>query len=327
MPDLKRSIALATSHLTALEPVGPLAEAFGLHRVWSTEFQGRDALSRSLAIGASTRTLHVGTGVAYAFTRAPRALAAAALDVSELTQGRFTLGLGAGTRGLRRSFGVDDFDPPATRLAQLIGELRKIWAEPDWERPTDPPPIAAGGVNEAMLAVAAHHADRVLLHPLCLVEDHLQERVLPALVRGADRREDGPGALSAWCISAVDDDPALARERARRQAAFYLSTPAYRHVLSSTPWDWHGDIIRREFAAGQADWTVLARHVPDALLDQISVSGDPSTVGLEIDRMCSRLAVTGVDELVLQTTDSGPSGQAAFEGVRQLISSASIVTG
>ena len=315
----RRSLVLASDLLGPLVDVPAMAEAAGFHRVWNTEFQGRDAIVRATANGLATSTLRVGTGIAYAFTRAPRALASAALDAQELTNGRFTLGLGAGTRGLRRGYGIDDFDPPATRLAEVCEQLRATWDETSWKRPVAPPSLAAGGVNETMIAVAAKHVDRLLLHPMCLIQEHLDQRILPAITRGQSRRVSGYAKLSAWCITSVDVDSHLAKTRARSQLAFYLSTPGYRGALVSTPWESLAESIRSEFAKGKRNWDALAHDIPDELLDQVSIHGDVSAASLAADRMSQRLAHLGVDEMVLQCIDTGPSAAGVLEGLRMII--------
>jgi alkanesulfonate monooxygenase SsuD/methylene tetrahydromethanopterin reductase-like flavin-dependent oxidoreductase (luciferase family) len=319
MSNPHRSLVFATEHLSPVLDVPPRAETAGFHRIWTTEFQGRDALVRATALGQRSTTLGVGTGIAYGFAHAPLALAAAALDAQELTGGRFVLGLGAGTRGLRRAYGVEDWTAPATRLSELFAFLRETWSRPEWKREVPPPLLAAAGVNETMLAVAARHADRVLLHPLCLVDDHLTQRVLPALELGQSRRAHGRSALSAWCITAIDHDPQLARDRARRQLAFYLSTPGYRGVVEGTPWESVASNIREGFMGGSPNWASLALEIPDELLDQVAVTGDPQTAARAADLMADRLAGFGADEIVFQAVDAGDTGLAVADGLQLII--------
>ncbi len=307
------SLVLATDLLMPLTELAGRAERAGLHRLWLTEFQGRDALVRSTVAALSSERLHVGTGIAYGFTRLPLALAAAALDVQEISGGRFTLGLGAGTRGLRRAFGAN-FEPPVTRLSEVIGKLREAWSRAEWTRSVPPPPLAVAGVNQVMLRRAAELGDRVLLHPLCLVEEHLRGRVLPALVAGSDRRTDGRRvSVAAWCIASVDADGDLAFARARRQLTFYLSTPGYRDVVAGTRWEAPIAALREQFAAERArpDWERLSALVPDELVDQIAVTGRPEDVVTALRRKRDLLSECGVDEIVLQTTDAAEHTLAA----------------
>ncbi|MGH9281602.1 MAG: LLM class flavin-dependent oxidoreductase, partial [Acidimicrobiales bacterium] len=124
---LRRSLVFATDALEPLVELARAAEEAGFARVWTTEYPGRDAVARALAIALGTQRIGVGTGIAYAFTRAPLAMAGLAADVQRLAGGRFALGLGAGTRGVRRWYGAG-FDPPAPRLAAYVEQLEAAWS-------------------------------------------------------------------------------------------------------------------------------------------------------------------------------------------------------
>src|SRR5262249_32706857 len=93
---LRRSIVFATDALDPVIELAQNAEKAGFQRVWTTEYPHRDAVLRALAIALRTKSIGVGTGIAYAFTRLPLAMAAMSADVQRLSGGRFTLGVGAG---------------------------------------------------------------------------------------------------------------------------------------------------------------------------------------------------------------------------------------
>ena len=232
--DIKRSLVFATGALDPLVPLAREAQAANFHRVWTTEYLHRDAVARALAIALGTETINVGTGIAYAFARVPLQMAALAADVQRLADGRFGLGISTGTRGVRRWYGAD-FEPPAPRIAEYVQTLRETWRKnPDLAAP---PPIYAAALNPIMTKTVARDCDGALLHALSLSRVHLRERVLPALEAGrAARTLSSPLEVAAWCIASIDADEELARERARRQLAFYLVTPSYRTVAAGTPW-------------------------------------------------------------------------------------------
>lgn len=320
-PDrLSRSLVFATDLLEQLRDLTAYAEGAGFDRVFTTDFPGRDALTRALYLGLRSSTIGVGTGIAYAFTRSPRALAAAAADIQRLSTGRFVLGLGTGTRGVRRWYGTE-FDPPATRLAALVGELRGYWQELPELEALGPPQTAGAGINVAMLRTVARVCDRVLLHPLCLVDRHLDDRVLPAVAAGAAKRTEGSVAISAWAIASVDPDSDVARARVRRQTAFYMTTPSYGTVFEGTQFTAAAERIREEFLTMKSapDWDALARLVPDELLPQISLAGTDVEVREQTAAMERRLAARGVDELVLQTTQTEPDAQELIASTRQIL--------
>src|SRR4051812_26940600 len=101
---MKWSLVVPGSISERLAEAARAAETGGLHRLWTTESPGRDAVLRSLHLLDATTTLLGGTGIAFAFTRPPLAAAGSAADAFHLSGGRFSLGLGAGTRGQRRWF-------------------------------------------------------------------------------------------------------------------------------------------------------------------------------------------------------------------------------
>ena len=289
-----RSLVFATD---ALEPLGALtaaAQTSGLTRVWTTDLPGRDALTRAAFLSAHASGIGIGTGITYAFGRAPQSLAAAAADVQRLTGGRFILGLGTGTSGLRARWGVD-FEPPAPRLAQMVGALRTAW---DTEALADPPPIAGAGLGEAMLRSVGATCDRVLLAPLCLLREHLDDRALPAISAGAERRSaPGTPAICAWCIAAIDADGERARAQARELIAFYLTRSDYSAMLAQTRW---GSLAQRLRDAATSNPAGNAALIPDELVDELSISGTPEQAASAAARLELELAARGIDELVLQ---------------------------
>jgi alkanesulfonate monooxygenase SsuD/methylene tetrahydromethanopterin reductase-like flavin-dependent oxidoreductase (luciferase family) len=311
-------VVFANDLLEPLVPLARAAEDAGFHRVWTTEYLGRDAVARALAIGLATERIGVGTGIAYAFTRPSLAMAALAADVQRLLAGRFTLGLGTGTRGVRRWYGAQ-FDPPATRFAEYVGELRGAW-----ERSAEPghperPPVYGAGLNSAMIRAVARSSEGLVLHPVAIARKHLHERVLPALDAGrAGRPDDLPRAcrLAVWCVTSIEADGELARSNARRQLAFYFSTPSYKPVLEGGPWASVPDAVQAAFAAAgpDVDWRALEPLIPDELVDELTLTGTPGEVAARAAELEQELATAGVDELVFQTVGVDLTAE---ESVRQ----------
>jgi alkanesulfonate monooxygenase SsuD/methylene tetrahydromethanopterin reductase-like flavin-dependent oxidoreductase (luciferase family) len=317
---MRRSLVFATEALDPLVPLAREAEAAGLHRVWTTEYLHRDAVARALAIALGTERIGVGTGVAYAFARVPVQMAALAADVQRLSQNRFGLGISTGTRGVRRWYGAE-FDPPAPRLAEYDEQLRETWGR-NADLPT-PPPVYGAALNPIMTRTVARDCDGVLLHALALGRTHLRERVLPALHKGqAQRTGDTPPEVVMWCIASVDADEELARERARRQLAFYLVTPSYRTVAEGTPWE---DAITRLRAAfddaGRApDWARYAPLIDDDLIDELTISGTPASAAAQLQTLEAELGELGVTEVVFQTVGADLSDDEVVANCGQIIS-------
>ena len=314
---MRRSLVLANPEFLPAVAVARRAEERGFHRVWTTENPGRDALVRALTIALRTSTIGVASGIAYAFTRAPLALAATAADVQEAAQGRFSLGLGSGTQGMRRRwYGIDDFDHPASRLGEYADLMRAAWAaeisftysgrfyrgeyhQLDGARPAVP--LWGSGVNATMLRLAARHFDGVALHPLGAHLAYLDRVVLPAVAAGRDDRAVG---LAAWRMVSVDADGALARARGARSLAFYFTTPSYGPVADETGWGDVAEKVRAGFAGAGTDWAALAALIPRPMLDEFCLAGTPAEVR---DRWAAdepAYAARGVTEVVFQTAAS-----------------------
>lgn len=314
---VRRAIVFATDVLEPLPELARRAEAAGFARVWTTEYVGRDAIARALAIGLATDHIEVGTGIAYAFTRSPLAMAALAADVQRLIGGRFALGISPGTRGVRRWYGAE-FDPPAPRMRAYAKELRAAWGQP-WG-PAVTPPIMSSVLNPIMARAVGQSCDGALLSPLAMGRVHRRDRLMPALRRG--ERDGGRTLqLAQWCVTSIDDDSQTARLRAAAQLAFYLSTPSYRTVAEGTDW---ADVPERVATAFDesgrtAAWTELAREVPDVVIDELAIAGDPGEVERRVQELEGELLDEGIEELVLQTVGAGLDDSVVLSNCQLII--------
>jgi phthiodiolone/phenolphthiodiolone dimycocerosates ketoreductase len=75
-----------------------------------------------------TSTVRFGTAVTDTFRRPPAVLAATALTLSHLTQGRFVLGIGAGGALNTVPYGLP-FDRPVARLEEALEIITRLWRE------------------------------------------------------------------------------------------------------------------------------------------------------------------------------------------------------
>ncbi|MCW3019231.1 MAG: class flavin-dependent oxidoreductase [Solirubrobacterales bacterium] len=307
---LRRSLVFATGELEPLGDLARRAERAGLDRVWTTEYVHRDAIARALAIVLATDRIGVATGIAYAFTRLPLAMAGLAADVQRMSGGRFALGISSGTRGVRRWYGAE-FGPPAPAIGAYADALRAAWAEnPDLGAEIGAPRLYAAALNPIMARTVARSCDGALLHALALSRTHLHERVLPALREGCAERSGAPALeIAAWCITSIDDDEERARELARRQLAFYLSTPSYRTVTAGTSWAGVADDVRGAFdeSGRKASWGELSKLIPDSVLDELTISGSPAVARERALALEAELRELGVSELVFQTAGADVS--------------------
>jgi len=245
-----------------------------------------------------TRHLLLGTAVAIAFARNPMNLANLAYGLQVISAGRFVLGLGSQVRPhVEKRFGMP-WSRPAVRMKETVQAIRAIFeawegnAELDFRgeiyrhtlmipafdpgpNPFGPPPIFTAGFGPRMTEVAAEVGDGFIAHPFN-TRRSLLENTLPALERGLARSGRCREQLEVVCATLVvtaDDELEFERVKtaARKQLAFYGSTPAYRPTLDVHGWgSLHIELNR---LSKQGRWAEMAGCISDEILEEIAVVG------------------------------------------------------
>jgi F420-dependent oxidoreductase-like protein len=104
------------------------AEKLGLDICWVAEAWGADAPSALGFIAARTERMLLGSGVLQVGTRSPVAVAQTAITLSNLSGGRFLLGLGAsGPQVIEGLHGVS-FSRPLARMRETVEIVRQVFA-------------------------------------------------------------------------------------------------------------------------------------------------------------------------------------------------------
>ncbi|MDT7725512.1 MAG: hypothetical protein QOI21_2088 [Actinomycetota bacterium] len=104
------------------------AEKLGLDICWVAEAWGSDAPSPLGYLAAKTERITLGSGILQVGTRTPVAVAMAAMTLSELSEGRFLLGLGSsGPQIIEGLHGVA-FERPLARMRETVEIVRQVFA-------------------------------------------------------------------------------------------------------------------------------------------------------------------------------------------------------
>jgi F420-dependent oxidoreductase-like protein len=104
------------------------AEKLGLDICWVAEAWGSDAPSPLGYLAAKTERITLGSGILQVGTRTPVAVAMAAMTLSELSEGRFLLGLGSsGPQIIEGLHGVP-FERPLARMRETVEIVRQVFA-------------------------------------------------------------------------------------------------------------------------------------------------------------------------------------------------------
>ncbi len=104
------------------------AERLGFDSVWTAEAYGSDAVSTAAWVLAQTTRIKVGTAIMQMPARTPACTAGTAIALSQLSGGRFLLGLGpSGPQVVEGWHGVA-YGKPLTRTREYVAIIRKILA-------------------------------------------------------------------------------------------------------------------------------------------------------------------------------------------------------
>lgn len=112
------------------EAVDELAdyEKAGLEIVFVAEAYSFDAVSQLGYIAARTERLQLASGILPVYTRTPSLLAMTAAGLDYVSDGRFTLGLGASGPQVIEGFHGVPYTAPLGRTREVVEICRKVWA-------------------------------------------------------------------------------------------------------------------------------------------------------------------------------------------------------
>ena len=271
--------------LAAAVELARRAEALGYESIWVTHGGGRDSFLVLAAYGAATTRAGLGNGVVPIYPRHPVAMAQAALTLSELTRGRFRLGIGVSHKSMMEgSLGLTLAEPlGVTReyvdvLRGALGagasfegrHFRVKWSIAIPERPPAPP-IYLAALGTKMLELAGEVADGAVLW-LCAPE-YIRRVAVPAIERGRTRAGKpiaGFEIVAAVPLAVTDDVPGT-RAAFRGELTRYLTLPFYRAMLEASGY-------REPLAAFDR-----TGETPDALADALGAVGDAARCRAYVD--------------------------------------------
>lgn len=302
------SVAAIGDSVAELEAGALRAEAAGVECVWAPELF-RSAVTQATYLAAKTERIGVGTGIVWAFTRSPFIHAITALDVDEISGGRFRLGMGAGVKRLNETWHNADYGRPAPHLREAIEATRLIMRQASsgepiryrgdyydidvrgWVRPhpspREAPPIYTAAVQAGMARMAGDVADGLIGHPIQSLR-WIDEVVTPAFEEGlrrSGRERSGFDYLPTVCC-AIDEDEGRALEMARRTISFYATVRTYMPL-----WELHGfgDSAR---AAGEAfrrgDLAAIPAAIGDEMVEAYCAAGPLDKVRARVEATAER---------------------------------------
>lgn len=292
----------------------------------ATSIDGRHDPIIQLAVAASvTERIKLMTGITVAFARSPMTLALAAHDVNALSRGRLMLGVGSQIKPhIEKRYSMP-WSRPAARMREYVMALKAIWAS--WYDgaaldfrgefythtlmtpmfiPTDleygAPPVLVAAVGPLMTENAAEVADGILLHSFT-TEEYIRTVTLPAMEAGLAKSGRSRGDLQLvgapfFVTGETEEEFNKVKLAAKKQIAFYGSTPAYRGVLDSIGYGELQSELHR--LSKVAQWAEMGECIDDTLLDKLAIVGEPAEISEKLARrfgdifdVCSASVFTG----------------------------------
>ena len=289
-------VALANDLATIPEQARRL-EAMGVDSVFVGETDHNPFLPLVL-VAEHTQRMTFGTSVAIAFPRVPHVTANVAWDLAQYSGGRFLLGLGTQVKGHNeRRFSVP-WAPPGPRLRDYINCMRAIWDS--WQHGTKPSyegeyyqykltspffnpgpiehpdiPVIISAVNPFNARLAGEVCDGITIHSFSTFR-YIRDVLISAVHEGARRAGKDPASLhvqgGGFIVTGRNEDEVHeARERTRRQIAFYASTRSYANVMKTHGWDDEAAALHR--LSMDAQWDEMTRMITDDMLEEFCVIG------------------------------------------------------
>ncbi len=282
------------------------AEDLGFAGVYMTE-ANTDSLACSLALGAHTQRIGLGTAISNIYLRHPTLLASEAATVYQRTGGRFVLGLGTGHRESNSRLGIE-MGQPLARMRETVATLRRMLdGGATLPKVSGKLPIYLAGVSRPMVRLAGEIADGVIFNffPPARVREALGEIAEGARVAGRDPAAVKPVLFATAFIS---DDLEAARRPARTLLSRYGALRFYANMMSKAGFERE---IAAISAAGSNAAAALAA-VSDAMIDATLLVGPESRVRERLAELCA----PGVAEAIVF---ANPVNEPRESAVRRLM--------
>jgi F420-dependent oxidoreductase-like protein len=278
--------------------VQAMADA-GIALVGSSQIFGYDALTLLAVVGQQVPGIELTTAVVPTYPRHPIMLAAQALTVQAVTDGRLSLGVGLSHKVVIEGVYGYSFDQPVRHMREYLqalvpllhGESVAVRGESvtatggplDTKAPA--PDVMVAALGQAMLELAGSLADGTatwMTGPRTIA-DH----TVPTITTAAEAAGRKPPRVSVGLPVCVTADADAAREQAAKIYSIYGHLPSYQAMLE------------REGASGPAD---------------VAVVGDEDTVAQHL----ATFAEAGATEFMAAIFGSGDDRTRTFDLLAEL---------
>ncbi|WP_292975272.1 LLM class F420-dependent oxidoreductase [Mycobacterium sp.] len=284
-------------------------ERAGLDIVFVPEAYSYDAVSALGYLAASTERVELASGILQLYTRTPTLTAMTAAGLDYVSDGRYTLGLGASGPQVIEGFHGVRYDAPIARTREVIEICRQVWRREKLQYQGEhyqvPLPAEKGtGLGKALKLINKPVRERIPIliaalgpknvelaaelaegwQPIFFLPEKAQDVWGKSLAAGKAKRDPVLGDLEVFAgpTLAIGDNVEPLREIVKPHLALYIGGMGakgknfYRTLATRYGYGPQADRIQELYLAG--DKEAAAKAVPDELVRDVSLIGSPEFV-------------------------------------------------
>lgn len=284
-------------------------ERAGLDIVFVPEAYSYDAVSALGYLAASTDRVELASGILQLYTRTPTLTAMTAAGLDYVSDGRYTLGLGASGPQVIEGFHGVRYDAPIARTREVIEICRAVWRREKLQYQGEhyeiPLPADRGtGLGKPLKLINKPVRERIPIliaalgpknvelaaelaegwQPIFFLPEKAQDVWGKALATGQSKRDPVLGDLEVFAgpTLAIGENVEPLREIVKPHLALYIGGMGakgknFYHTLATRyGYGPQADRIQELYLAG--DKEAAAKAVPDELVRDVSLIGTPGFV-------------------------------------------------
>lgn len=279
-------------------------ERAGLDIVFVPEAYSYDAVSGLGYLAASTDRVELASGILQLYTRTPTLTAMTAAGLDYVSDGRFTLGLGASGPQVIEGFHGVPYDAPIARTREVIEICRQVWRREtvkyDGDYYTIPLPAERGtGLGKPLKLINHPVRERIPIliaalgpknvemaaelaegwQPIFYLPEKAQDVWGKALATGGAKRDPALGKLEVFAgpVLAIGENVEPLREFVKPHLALYIGGMGakgknfYHTLATKYGYGPQADRIQELYLAGEKE--AAAKAVPDELVRDVNLIG------------------------------------------------------
>jgi F420-dependent oxidoreductase-like protein len=295
-----------------------LADDLGYDSFWLPEAWGYEIFSLLTELAVKTKRIKLGTGIANVYSRSPGLLAMSAATVDDISEGRLMLGIGTSGANVIEGFHGRKFDKPLTQTRDVIRVVRTL--------------LAGGKLSDAGAENASYRPFTLEMKParreIPIYVAALRQKAIESIGELADgwiptfwpyeKLSEGRAWIAAGAARAGRDPATIATApfttvlplgmeggamMAKKVISFYIGGMGDYYVELLSRFGYADDCKRiADLYQNKETRPQAAAAVPDAMIEALTVSGDPAHCIAELRRRRS----FGIDLPILNLPNDMP---------------------